>query len=1159
MTTITNYVTYHLHTENSLLDSTTNYKDYIHRAKELGQKAICFTEHGNILNWIEKKMYCEATQYKAESKELDSPLYVSEKKLSELQNTYKDITVTELKPIKYIHGVEMYLTETLDNKVRDNYHTILIAKNYEGFKELNMLIDLSTQDDHFYYNPRISFDEFLNISDNIIKISACLKSPLNHWRKQSQPYSEEMVDGVRAGIYERLMFAYDFYEIQPHANSIEQAEYNRYLADLSASTGVPFIAATDTHSLNKYKAECRQMLQWAKNKFYDNEEEFDLTYRTYDELVHEFKLQNALSKEVYMQAIENTNVMADMVDEFTLDKSFKYPVLYPNEEEVLLNRIQNMKQDKIDRGEIEGIPQYQTNIDEEISVFREIGMIGFMLFMSELCCWCHDNDIPIGPGRGSVSGSTVAYITDITDIDPVKHKTVFSRFANKDRKELGDIDLDFAPNDREKVYKHIIESFSEDYTAYILTTGTIADKGTIDEIVRGFHNKWCRDRGINPKNKNTGSPYSLDFAKIIKDSFEVDEQMTRAKYKDIFYYFDGLNGVVISKGIHPAGIVVSPVTLPDNYGTYWSDGKRVLSINMEEIHEVSLLKYDILGLKNVGIISDVYKMLGKQYPKAYQIDWDNDEVWKDMLSSSIGIFQFENDYAFNLLKQFKPTILPHLSVLNAALRPSGASYRDRLISGEKNINPSPLIDELLADNNGYLIFQEDTIKFLTEICGLSGGDADNIRRAIGRKQKDRLMEAIPDILEGYCSKSDKPREIAEQEAKAFLQIIEDSSDYQFGYNHSMGYSMIGYLCAYLRYFYPKEFIASYINNASNPKDVTDGVALAQLKGIAIQPVKFRHSRADYFVSDGKVYKGIGTIPYMNKKIAEEMYSLRNVHYEDFIDLLYDIKSKTSVDSRQLEILISIDFFSEFGDINKLLSDYSYFKKLYGKCSIRKDSLEALSLSEETVRAFSGKETDTRVESIDCVVYLKSLDLSESVITHILESVKLKNGYSSKKIYKLFNTSDADKRRFADKIVQGAFSDIDIKGLLKYIHANKDIEKCSLKSRIKYQTDYLGYIDYIDPSLDWRYIVITDLDTKHSPKFNAYSIGKGKATQMKVYKNSFTGYGRTVRGFSSDPFKVGDVLYIKSFCKKPKTKKVDGSFVTIPDSFDWWITDYIKVE
>jgi len=229
-----NYTVYHLHTENSLLDSCTNYKLYVNKAVELGQTAIAFSEHGNTYNWIEKKMYANE------------------------------------KGLKYIHACEVYLTASLDEKVRDNYHTILIAKNHDGVKELNTLIDLSTQEDHFYYKPRLSFDEYFAISDNIIKISACLASPLSKY-----PQSENACKDI----YDRLLQSYDYYEVQPH-NNADQIHYNSMLLMASKKYNIPLIAGTDTHSLDSYKAECRSILQKAKKIVYTDEDSFDLTYKS---------------------------------------------------------------------------------------------------------------------------------------------------------------------------------------------------------------------------------------------------------------------------------------------------------------------------------------------------------------------------------------------------------------------------------------------------------------------------------------------------------------------------------------------------------------------------------------------------------------------------------------------------------------------------------------------------------------------------------------------------------------------------------------------------------------------------------------------------------------------------------------------------------------
>lgn len=704
------------------------------------------------------------------------------------------------KGLKYLHGVEIYLTASLDEKVRDNYHTILIAKNFDGVKEINSLVDLSTREDHVYYKPRITFDEFFAISDNVIKISACLASPLSKYLGNV----DDNEDTRR--VYEKLLNKYDYYEIQPHIHSLEQIQYNKMLYEASKRYNKPLIAGTDTHSINAYKAECRSILQKAKHIEFSNEDEFDLTYKSYDELVEMFRQQGSLPMDVILEAIENTNKMAASVTDYELDTEFKYPVLYDNEEEVFVERIYKMYHDKLDRGIIQPDPRYEENIQEELRVFKKIGMIGFMLFMSELVSWCWENGIPVGFCRGSVGGSTIAYLTDIIDVNPIVWNTVFSRFANEDRKEIGDIDIDIAPSQRHLVYEHIIEKFGEDKTAYVLAIGTISDKGTIDEIGRALNIPLNTVKEIKALYSEYTDAISSNTEKIKKiedtDGYEQNEKLLQDKheceekikynqkalqnlkevqYKDLFYYFDGLVGTAISQSMHPAGIIVSPVTLPDNYGTFWAkDGKRILSINMEEIHEVSLVKYDLLGLKNIEIIKDTCELAHMPYPKSHTINWNDKDVWSHIADSPVGIFQFESKFAYDSMKKFNCKCVNDLSLVNASIRPSGETYRDDLLAHKPNKNPSEIIDKLLEGNHGYLVFQEDTIKFLTDICGLSGSDADNIRRAIGRKQKDRLEAALPDILEGYCNKSNKERSVAELEAKEFLQIIENSARYQFG-------------------------------------------------------------------------------------------------------------------------------------------------------------------------------------------------------------------------------------------------------------------------------------------------------------------------------------------------------------------------------------------
>ena len=998
------------------------------------------------------------------------------------------------KGLKYLHGVEIYLTHSLENKVRDNYHTILIAKNKEGIKELNLLVDLSTREDHMYYKPRISFEEFFNISDNIIKISACLASPLSKY-----PSSEQ----ADRDVYEKLLKSYDYYEIQPHVKSLEQIQYNKMLYEASKRYGIPLIAGTDTHSINQYKAECRSILQKAKHIEFSNEDEFDLTYKSYDELVEMFRQQGSLPMEVVLEAIENTNRMADSVTDYELDIEFKYPILYENEEEVFVERIYKMYQDKLDKGIIKPNPKYEENIQEELRVFKKIGMVGFMLFMSELVCWCWDNGIPIGFCRGSVGGSTIAYLTDIIDVDPVVWDTVFSRFANEDRKEIGDIDLDIAPSQRHLVYEHIIEKFGIDKTAYILAIGTISDKGTIDEIGRALNIPLDEVKEIKElyslytdtiedcKNKihvfeekglEEGSVYKECKDKLQKNEKLLDD-LKNVKYKELFYYFDGLVGTAISQSMHPAGIIVSPVTLPDNYGTFWSkDGKRIISINMEEVHEVSLVKYDLLGLKNIDIIKDCCELANIPYPKSHTVNWEDEEVWKHITDSPVGIFQFESKFAYDSLKKFGCKRVNDLSLVNASIRPSGESYRDNLLAHKPNQNPSEIIDDLLKANHGYLVFQEDVIAFLQKICGLSGSDADNIRRAIARKQMDRLQKALPQILEGYCSMSDKPRDVAEDEAKTFLKIIEDASSYMFGYNHSTGYSMIGYICGYLRYYYPREFITAYLNNANNDDDIKLGTEVAKQLQIPIHSIKFRHSTAKYSCDKNGIYKGIASVKFLNDDAANDLYAIRDEKFDTFIDLLVRIKD-LRVDSRKLDILIKLDFFSEFGGINYLLVCNSLFDKYYGKKQMKKEKLYEEGLDFDVIRKYAGKETPKM------------------------------------------------------------FSNLDSVGLINELISTIPNEKTTLRTIIAYQIENLGYVDVVDKKYA-GYCVVTDLNVDYSPKLKLYALANGNTIPVKIDKKTF----------KNQPLRRGDIIKVTRQNKKPKMRKVEGKWIETEEK-EWWVTEY----
>lgn len=495
-------------------------------------------------------------------------------------------------------------------------------------------------------------------------------------------------------------------------------------------------------------------------------------------------------------------------------------------------------------------------------------------------------------------------------------------------------------------------------------------------------------------------------------------------------------------------------------------------------------------LKTVQVIKDTCDYIGIPYPKSHEVNWNDQEVWSDMLSSPVGIFQFEGAFAMECLRKFEPHSISDMSIVTACIRPSGTSYRNDLLARKIHKNPSEIIDNLLEENLGYLIYQEDTIRFLQEICGLSGSEADNIRRAIGRKQKDRLDKAMPSILDGYCSKSPKDRADAEEEAKEFLQIIEDSASYQFGKNHSIAYCLLGYLCAYYRHYYPIEFITSFLNNAANEDDIKNGTAYANRVGIKITMPKWGLSKSHYFFDKDKnvIAKGITSIKYMGDGLAEELYDMSKERtYDRFIDLLAHMDAGSSIDSRQVGILIKIDFFSEFGNQRELLRIYDFFySNLMKKGAVKKIKIDAVDglIIEGIIRKYSTNRT-------------KNGDMAKSYT--VLDPMGI-------------------LREYEDVVKSVGMDDLDVK--------------------IKIQNFYelMGYYGYsTGKDEDRQKLFVLDLYPlyrKRDGKQFGYSvitksIGSGKESRFTVFN----------RVFDKEPIKKGDIIFCKSFTR-------DGIYFTL---------------
>lgn len=611
------------------------------------------------------------------------------------------------------------------------------------------------------------------------------------------------------------------------------------------------------------------------------------------------------------------------------------------------------------------------------------------------------------------------------------------------------------------------------------------EKGTIKGIGNALAKYWEEEKtGVpfKPSDKfSPDNPYSLSNIDEIISEFFADEQSARKNHPDIFQYYDGLLDTKISQSVHPAGIVISPITLDDAYGVFDKDGDLCLMIDMDELHEVGAAKFDFLILSNIGIINETCRLAGIPYPQMHEINFNDQKVWADMLRSPVGIFQMESPFAFSMLKKFVPHSIFDMNLITAAVRPSGASYRDKLMNKIPNKNPTKEIDKLLENNLGYLIFQEDIIAFLQQICGLSGSEADNVRRAIGRKDAERLERAMPKILEGYCKNSDKPREEAEKDAKTFLKVIEDASEYSFGYNHATEYSLIGYLCAYLRCYYPCEFITAYLNNAANEDDVINGTTLAAEYGFKVTPPRFGASRdAFYFNKEKKeIAKGLTSVKYMSATLANELYDIYDeVKGKPFMEVLKAL-SKTSIDMRQLDILIKIGYFEEFGNMGellKLVQVYSFFKNGTAK-----------SVSKSKVVGF---------------------------LADIISDYATDKGVKGNEL-KSYTITDMD-------------------GLLAACEEQirkSNIPDLTLKVKIQNSIDYLGYVG-IQTGLpeDRRKLLITEVFPMRGQngvpwgyKVNTQSLGTGKQSSLTI----------PARIYAENQVAKGDIVYAENCYKNPK--------------------------
>lgn len=950
------FVHLHMHTDRSnsnMFECVSRPEDYISLALDQGAPAVAFTEHGTVLNWVQKKQMIEKAG------------------------------------LKYIHAIEAYVTETLEERVRDNYHLTLIAKNEDGVKEINKLSSIAhnRKDGHFYFNPRNSFEEIKNTSENIIILTACLGNPLwQHAKNKNKEAFNRWINFFAENKHRVYL------EVQPHTDP-EQIQYNKILLRMAEKHGMNLVATNDVHALDKEHDNLRQIMKRAKKIEFEGEDELDLTAKSRDEMLKAFEIQGVLTMEQVESALDNTMEIVDSIEEFAFERSIKYPQLYDDPEKEFQRRIKKgLRYRQIEKLPREEQKEYAARIKHEYSTYKKTGSVNYMLLERMVKDFTEANKIYSGYGRGSVSGSLIAYLTGLTEMDSIRHNLNFERFMNPERISLADIDSDYYSPDRIMVQKFLLEH--PDLTcASIVTKNTVGLKGAIKDIGRamGYDSDTTNEITKQIEDGDKDSDDIMDWYTYPNETYEAYKELFDEAYKVV--------GVITSIGRHAAGVVVSTRDLASEMGlitvTKWD--YPVTELTMKEVDFLNFVKLDVLGLDNMGLINITAELVGlpRLTPDSTDIiDFNDQRVWDSMRESNIGVFQFEavragkyvsdmfNPLIIEKIKSQNPDLemIDLLAALSAALRPSGESFRDEFLTGDFRDNGHPALNNFLKDTMGYLIYQEQQTQFLVEFCGWTTAEADLIRRGIGKKSKEIMDSEVPKIRPSFINTMIEvhgdSKEHAEKVADSFIQVFMDSANYGFSINHSRAYSYIGYICTWLRYYYPVEFCTAGLIVWGGDQDKSLKILeYAKMKDIELKKAQFRYSKGEYFMdSESKViYQGTAPIKNCNVRSGDDLYSLRNEMFENWIDFLlatkdgtslvidgkrtrlYDIYTKytdeelkeldkdikanpdkykvvgsplSSLDKRNMEPLIKLDYFSEFGNPRQLMMVYEMFMKKY---------------------------------------------------------------------------------------------------------------------------------------------------------------------------------------------------------------------------------------
>jgi len=879
----------HVHSHYSLLDGLPKIDDLLNYVKKSGMDSVALTDHGVLYGAVE--------------------FYQKAKKMG----------------VKPIIGCEVYLAlEKMDQR-RPNiddkrYHLILLVKNEAGYKNLVKLVTKAHLDG-FYYKPRVDEELLEKHSEGLIALTACVQGKIP--RQILSGKKEEAEETAKR--FQRIFGKDSFYlELQNHPHNKEQKTVNDGLISLSKKLDIPLVATNDIHYLKSEDAEAQDILMLINTGSDQNDPE-RLTLKNDDFSLRSPKSMIEAFKDV-PSAIENTQKIVNACNfDFELGKTklphFEVPQgKTPNGylEELCHKGLKNRF------GESPS-PEALERLKYELSVIEQTGFATYFLIVQDFVNWAKENRIIVN-SRGSVGGSLVAYLLNITNVDPLKYNLLFERFLNPERISMPDIDLDFTDRRRDEVINYVSNKYGQDHVAQIITFGTMAARAVIRDVGRalGYAYSYCDTIA-----KMIPFGFTLqDTLKKVKEFKEMYESDSQAK--KLIDLAKKLEGVARHASTHACGVVISKDPLSDyvplQHPTQ-NDEAVVTQYEMHSIEDLGLLKMDFLGLKNLTIIEDtlarIYVVKGEKIA-IDKIPHDDEATFKIFQdANTTGVFQLESDGMKRYLKELKPTKFQDIDAMIALYRPGPMelipSYVKRKHGKERIEYLHPKMEPILKDTYGIIVYQEQLMKVAQELAGFTLGEADILRKAVGKKIKELLQSQGEKFITG-CEKNG----IKKEDAKKIWEWILPFARYGFNRAHSTAYATVAYQTAYLKARYPVEFMASLLTS-----EKTDVERIAILIGeckrmkIVVLPPNINESLKNFTVvpKENKIRFGLLAIKNVGENIIDSITNERKLNgpFKSVEDFIQRINSK-DLNKKSLESLIKAGAFDGFAERNQLLQN-----------------------------------------------------------------------------------------------------------------------------------------------------------------------------------------------------------------------------------------------